>query len=421
MSHGSLSASTEENLHEFSITGRPVDGVFQLQQFSQPAQPQILLQQGQLLSTISNRYWKSNLSKARAKKSIVGRSQPSSPRSRVMWHSWKGDSAEAVCVLVIALKENAQEEQTENTATCTTESTFQQSNIDIDTPTIAQSKNKSTNKHLVSQESRATSQNMGTVTKDVVVYKAYRSHMVREGILHYRLKSPAKDILVLNDVDSETGNFKPTQYIHLTCERQGTDTHFSCECTTFSVLQEEPGNKYCCHVLFYQNDIAPVVETYDKGVIIHSPSPLEHLVLKGVQSSNYDICLLSEVQRPTSVKYSVMCNDKPAFVHIFEDPSSKTRLIKCMSGYCQRIVYKSSIKSLKSMESSATCCHVQTLRNDEGVWEHLVRLAEVCDNDPQVNSEEKQVRIFPSWAVSDLGFCSFAVYQSGRSHSSNLT
>ena len=113
-------------------------------------------------------------------------------------------------------------------------------------------------------------ENINCSSENRNVFTKFKEQLLSEGVLKWRYHTTDKDILCMNDMDSDTGVLKPNDFVHVTCIKNFSDENvLSCTYEIFNmirhaghqehrILPEEQANVYpdtsmtCLHCRFYK-------------------------------------------------------------------------------------------------------------------------------------------------------------------------
>lgn len=80
------------------------------------------------------------------------------------------------------------------------------------------------------------------------LFRFYCGELFNRGVLRWGVRSSRKHVILMNDYDSENGNFLQFQYIHISVSSVTNQLVYTCTCKTYSTFRIEKNEDYrCCH------------------------------------------------------------------------------------------------------------------------------------------------------------------------------
>ena len=81
-------------------------------------------------------------------------------------------------------------------------------------------------------------ENINCSSENRNVFTKFKEQLLSEGVIKWRYHSTDKDIVCMNDIDSETGVLIPNGFVHVTCIKNFSEENvLSCTCEIFNMIQ----------------------------------------------------------------------------------------------------------------------------------------------------------------------------------------
>ena len=185
------------------------------------------------------------------------------------------------------------------------------------------------------------------------------------GVLKWRIHSLTLDIVVMNDVCLDSGNFQKNSFVHVT--RVANSVYF-CTCRMFTagsrMQSSSDHSTHCCHVRFFAETINARYEfLFSKSRQETNLSKLDNKLISSLDSLNVPLVKLD--CHKIHHRFSVISKDflSVAFVYL-----NDTRF-SCMDGNCRASSGHS--RKVALLGDSGTCEHLQVMDNHRELWEPL--------------------------------------------------
>lgn len=234
--------------------------------------------------------------------------------------------------------------------------------------------------------------------ESISLYQAFKDNILNHGTLKWRVFSSTNQTVVMNDYDSETGDFKFFDYVIVSMETssQDNDVVWNCSCETFRVLMSTVQMNFgeitweglmCLHCrllkeLQLQHNVRRVDLSSDHAYTREIPNT-DAPVSKAIISHNYPVILLP-TQHLSNQKYNVVSKDEVQFINVFQSQYNSVIYISCLSGLCQHVFGKKR-KYVTLDESEQICEHLKVFRSHK---EELANLQELVNSSDNVSDSE---------------------------------
>lgn len=216
------------------------------------------------------------------------------------------------------------------------------------------------------------------------LYKSFSEQLVTDGTIQWRSHDDDMDIVVMSDMNPDTGYLKPSNYVHVTSMTDNTgEVLLKCTCAIYKMIQrsekkkvvnapephfeqsENPeesilaSNFTCMHCRFYREHLAKCFESFSQTP--NSLTTPEKLVQESLAFMAEPVILLGDVIPNTTTKFSVKGHGSYSVIHISFNQG--LCLAKCSQGICgaQMRNKKKIPKAVSLGESDKLCSHLNTL------------------------------------------------------------
>lgn len=219
------------------------------------------------------------------------------------------------------------------------------------------------------------------------LYVSFRERLVVEGVVLWRLNREDDITFVMNDYDSENGDFLPFSFVHTTRITEGTDIYYSCTCAIYNWLQQKVSSTCagtadtfisvegltCMHCRFFKEECEAKLSTLLSNELPPKGSTNMKLI-SSKTSMNVGVLSVSPINSACfkfsvcSMTFSVPCS----FIHLSKDG----RFIKCTLGECRaQRGHKKTVQYLlgDAKKSGGLCPHMEVMRANAEEWQHLVK------------------------------------------------
>ncbi|XP_047144680.2 uncharacterized protein LOC124818179 [Hydra vulgaris] len=219
----------------------------------------------------------------------------------------------------------------------------------------------STNINCSNVEELPSSSNTSSVQLNLFQY--YCGQLFNHGVLKWRYMDETMHIVLMNDYDSDTGDFLCNDFIHISVTSSTLSPIYNCSCKIFSISSSHVDAtivNYCLHVRLLKSLLsllAPFVEP-----ALNDTCYINVFVMnEGLKFSSIPVIELPS--RLNVNKFSVVANQSVAIVTIYKVSGSNRRVAQCHNSSC--MVNEGSKRALKYLNSesvSEVCCHLVKLR-----------------------------------------------------------
>lgn len=230
---------------------------------------------------------------------------------------------------------------------------------------------------------------------DNTLYDTYKMAQVEGQGLLWRVHAPSIDVLVMNDINMDTGTFLDNSFVHITRITGGDQVQYNCTCQLYTTLLQlatlneddadvEAVNLRCCHIRFFQDFIEADLTLYFASSDFLAKSKIQKLVKASQKYIGKAICKLSKKGDRTN-KFSVLSPDNLScnFVHVTNGK------VGCQSGTC-RAAFSCSQRNVKYLNDNNNICdHLKAMRDNIELWWEAPNLLseELEDHDIESESE----------------------------------
>ncbi|XP_057294024.1 uncharacterized protein LOC130622573 isoform X2 [Hydractinia symbiolongicarpus] len=184
------------------------------------------------------------------------------------------------------------------------------------------------------------------------LYRFFCGEIFTKGVCKWRIKTAAQQTVIMNDYDSETGNFLAYSFVHVSISMLGTTQTDHCTCKIFSTCQTE-NVPTCCHCRLLNE----LLQFNTSNVLP------PHISKESIEESMY-YCVEPVIPLKPKVgvkKFSIAANGVAEIVSIFTVENTSRKVVQCHSSVCN--MRKGSKREIKSLEdSSELCVHLATFR-----------------------------------------------------------
>ena len=192
------------------------------------------------------------------------------------------------------------------------------------------------------------------------IYQSFLHHITSgDATLCWRVHQEDLDVVVMNDMDAQTGLVQPSSLVHVTRQQHTSSVSYSCTYQVYRYVQSTQlsGSDVtanlddtiafpatCAHCRFMKEQ----VETHLTSLFQHNPpqDKMEEILSTSICSLNRSVVQVGSYTTQTVVKFSVVCSGSScAFVHV-----TRYGFISCKSGECKaRATTTKGVKSLQSL------------------------------------------------------------------------
>ena len=169
-------------------------------------------------------------------------------------------------------------------------------------------------------------ENINCASENRNVFTKFKEQLLSEGVIKWRYHTTHKDIVCMNDMDSDTGVLKPNDFVLVTCIKNFSDENvISCTCELCNVIRcaghqehtilpEEQANVYpdtsmtCLHCRFYKYHLVNAhTNIVTKAQNDYTRSEL--MVSNSLQYMNEGVILLGSTLCKSTTKFSAKGED----------------------------------------------------------------------------------------------------------------
>ncbi|XP_057306886.1 uncharacterized protein LOC130645052 isoform X2 [Hydractinia symbiolongicarpus] len=189
-------------------------------------------------------------------------------------------------------------------------------------------------------------------TRKESIYRFFCGEIFTKGVRKWRIKTAAQQTVIMNDYDSETGNFLAYSFVHVSISMLGTKQADHCTCKIFSTCQTENAPT-CCHCRLLNE----LLQFNTSNVLP------PHISKESIEESMY-YCVEPVIPLKAKVgvkRFSIAADGVAEIVSIFTVENTSRKVVQCNSSV--RNMRKGSKREIKSLEdSSELCVHLATFR-----------------------------------------------------------
>ncbi|XP_047146020.1 uncharacterized protein LOC124805833 isoform X2 [Hydra vulgaris] len=200
-------------------------------------------------------------------------------------------------------------------------------------------------------------QNTSSVQLNLFQY--YCGQLFNHGVLKWRYMNEAMHIVLMNDYDSNTGDFLCNDFIHISVSNSTLSPIYNCSCKIFSVSSSNLDDAvvgFCLHVRLLKS----LLSVLDSKPVLSDT----HYIIVSVVNEGLKFSSISVIELPSRLnvnKFSVVANQSVAIVTVYKVSGSNRRVIQCHNSLC--MINEGSKRALKYLTSdSEVCCHLIKFR-----------------------------------------------------------
>jgi len=213
----------------------------------------------------------------------------------------------------------------------------------------------------------------------LTIYESFRKNLYCDGTILCRIKNEKKQVVVMNDYNSENGDFKFNDFVTVTRLVGNDSITILCTCETYKILMSMVQLNYgtanwdgvsCCHcrvlkeifAKFQQQQSLDSEHGYSHGQVeMLSDDVIAKKIKDCFDSVAAPVVVLQSTQKNVE-KYAVRSCDDTEFVHVFRNNTSGNVFVKCLSGICQTRFNKKQ-NAIDFFNCDNLCCHLTEFKS----------------------------------------------------------
>ena len=208
-----------------------------------------------------------------------------------------------------------------------------------------------------------------------LLFSTFKEQLISDGLIQWRAHSESREVVVMSNYDSSTGEMQPCSYVHVSALAAETgDFLLSCTCATYDLIQRaamqnhtlSPGEQgvldpssTCMHCRFYKELLTDFWQNIHSGAEL---SILHMKIKETLGSLQEEVVLLGDVLPHTTTKFSVQGEEDLCSVVTISFRRGQC-YARCTEGICsaQSRNRKKIPKVYSCEDPGELCTHLQVL------------------------------------------------------------
>ena len=221
---------------------------------------------------------------------------------------------------------------------------------------------------------------LNSAQQNRTLYTKFKEQLITEGVIKWRSHEERKDIAVLSDINTLTGNIVPNSFVHVTSVKDFSGEQIiTCTCSIYKMIQraahqENPifpqeeilpdASFTCIHCRYFKEKLLNAYNEASNVQCTNLPKPIE-MVRDSLHIIGKEVFLLGDILPNGTTKFSVKGEENYSIVNFTFNHGRCS--VKCTNGLCQ--VQMNSKKKIPkhgelSDKTDNLCTHLQSLKSN---------------------------------------------------------